>query len=93
MLFPILSLLLSDVLYCKCGDLHGGHNVWSPQDQHLVTGITCWVGSTLSFPVGFSSNLKKEAPIWVPGTSIRSVSTLTGEGINTHTHECENNVM
>ena len=39
----------------------------------------------LSFPVGFSSNSDKEAPIGVPGTSIRSVPTLTGEGINTHT--------
>ena len=28
---------------------------------------------------------KKEAPIGVPGTSERSVPTLTGEGINTHT--------
>ena len=37
-------------------------------------------------PVGFSSNSKKEAPIGVPGTSERSVLTLTGEGINTHTH-------
>ena len=46
---------------------------------------SCWVGSALSFPVGFSSNSKKEAPIGVPGTSIRSVPTLTGEGINTHT--------
>ena len=42
--------------------------------------------SALSFPVGFSSNSKKEAPIGVPGTFIRSVPTLTGEGINTHTH-------
>ena len=47
---------------------------------------SCWVGSALSFPVGFSSNSKKEAPIGVPGTSKRSVPTLTGEGINTHTH-------
>ena len=46
---------------------------------------SCWVGSALSFPVGFSSNSKKEAPIGVPGTSIRSVPTLTGEGINTQT--------
>ena len=44
-----------------------------------------WVGSALSFPVGFSSNSKKEAPNGVPGTSERSVPTLTGEGINTHT--------
>ena len=29
---------------------------------------------------------KKEGPIRVPGTSIRSVATLTGVGINTHTH-------
>ena len=35
-------------------------------------------------PVGFSSNSKKEAPIGVPGTSKRSVPTLTGEGINTN---------
>ena len=46
---------------------------------------SCWVGSALSFPVGFSSNSKKEAPNGVPGTSERSVPTLTGEGINTHT--------
>ena len=45
---------------------------------------SCWVGSALSFPVGFSSNSKKEAPIGVPGTSIRSVPTLIGEGLNTH---------
>ena len=49
---------------------------------------SCWVGSALSFPVGFSSNSKKEAPIGVPGTSIRSVPTLTGEGINTHSWAC-----
>ena len=42
-----------------------------------------WVRTILL--VGFSSNSKKEAPIGVPGTSIRSVPTLTGEGINTHT--------
>ena len=47
---------------------------------------SCWVGSALLFPVSFTSNPKKEAPIGVPGTSIRSVPTLTGEGINTHTH-------
>ena len=46
---------------------------------------SCWVGSALSFSVGFSSNSKKEAPIGVLGSSIRSVPTLMGEG-NTHTH-------
>ena len=50
---------------------------------------SCWVGSALSFQVGFSSISKIEAPIGVPGTSIRSVPTLTGEGINTHTHIME----
>ena len=47
----------------------------------------------MSFSVSFSSNSKKsyekiwiEAPFGVPGTSRRSVPTLTGEGINTHTH-------
>ena len=47
----------------------------------------CWVGSALSFPGRLSSNLWKEAPIGVPGTSIRSVPTKTDEGINTHTHK------
>ena len=27
---------------------------------------SCWVGSALSFPVGFSSNSKKWSPIWGP---------------------------
>ena len=47
---------------------------------------SCWFGSAFSFPVSFSSNLKTESFIGVLGTSIRSVPTLTGEGINTHTH-------
>ena len=46
---------------------------------------SCWVGSSLFFPVCFSSNSKKEAPIGVPGTSIRSVPTLMDERISTHT--------
>ena len=43
----------------------------------------CWVRSALFFPVGFSSNLKIETPIGVPGTSLRNVPSLLGEGINT----------
>ena len=41
--------------------------------------------STLSFHLDFSSKLKKEEAIGVPGTPIRSVPTLMGEWINTHT--------
>ena len=37
-------------------------------------------------PTGFSTILKKDAPIGITGTSIRSVRTLTGEWMNTHTH-------
>ena len=44
-----------------------------------------WVRTTLSSRFKFKLK-KNEAPIGVPGTSIRSVPTLTGEGINTHTH-------
>ena len=48
----------------------------------MLDSNSCWVGSALFFPVGGSSNLKKEAPIRVLGTSINSVPTLTVEGIN-----------
>ena len=40
-----------------------------------------WVRTIL--PSWFHFTCKKEAPIGVPGTSIRSVPTFTGEGINT----------
>ena len=33
----------------------------------------------------FQFKFEKRSPNWVPGTSTRSVPTLTGEGINTHT--------
>ena len=52
----------------------------------------CWFWSKLSFPVGFSSNWKKEAPIGVPGTSITSVPTLIDEGINTYTYTFGNQI-
>ena len=55
-----------------------GHLYWN----------SCWVGSALFFAVVFSANLKKEAPIGVPGTSIRSVPNLTVRG-QTHTHTLE----
>ena len=54
---------------------------------------SCWVGSSLSFPVGISSNLKKEDPIGGPGTSIRRVPNLTGKGINTHTRREPSSIL
>ena len=69
----------------------GGHFSWLPSFMGAKG-----VGSALSFPVSFSSNSKKRSPIGVPGISIRSVPTLTGEGINTHTQNlaslCEGNI-
>ena len=54
----------------------------------ILYGAEICVGSALFLPVGFSSKWKKEAQIGVPGTSIRCVPTLMGEGININTHTC-----
>ena len=87
MIFPQVPVNISPWLVAQWLALHSrpvfrdgfllAYNMWCWN--------SCWVGSALSFPVGFSSNSKKEAPIGVPGTSIRSVPTLMGEGINTNT--------
>jgi len=54
----------------------------------LMLGWVCTI-----LPSRFQFKLKKEAPIGVPRTTIKSVPTLTGEDIDTHTHikERENN--
>ena len=49
------------------------HQVKFTRKINRQYSYSCWVGSALSFPVGGCSNSKKEAPIGVPGTSIRSV--------------------
>ena len=46
-----------------------------------------WVRTIL--PSRFQFEFEEEAPFGVPGTSIRSVPTLTGEGINTYIHICK----
>ena len=45
-----------------------------------------WVRTILPSRFQFKFE-KKEARFGVPGTSIRSVPTLTGEGINTDIHD------
>ena len=51
----------------------------------LLKFMLGWVRTILPSRFQFKFE-KKEAPFGVPGTSIRSVPTLTGEGINTYTY-------
>ena len=65
-------VLFFSLLHHQCFSCNG----WANQKPYW----TKVVGSALYLPLGFSSISKKEAPIGVPGTSIRSVPPLRMKG-------------